>query len=73
MATKFQNVALLAATGNLGSKILRSLSSAGFNVTAVQRKGTSKTLPEGVKSVQADLTNKSDLIAAFKGQDVVVR
>lgn len=69
----FRNVALIAATGNLGSKILRSLTGTGFNVTAVQRKGSSKTLPEGIKSVQVDLTNKADLIAAFRDQDVVVR
>jgi nucleoside-diphosphate-sugar epimerase len=57
----------------LGSKILRSLRSSGFNVTAIQRKGSDRKLPQGIKSIQVDLTSKSELTAAFKGQDVVVR
>jgi len=69
---QLRNVALLAATGNLGSKILHSLRSSGFNVTAIQRKGSKKTLPQGVKTIQVDLTSKSDLVFAFKGQDAVV-
>ncbi|KAF2436646.1 NAD(P)-binding protein [Tothia fuscella] len=67
-----RNVTLLAAAGNLGSKILRNLTSAGFNVTVIQRQGSNKTLPDGVKSIQADLSSKASLVSAFKGQDVVV-
>jgi putative NADH-flavin reductase len=57
----------------LGSKILGSLRGAGFNVTAIQRKGSDKKVPEGVPSIQADLASKADLVSAFKGQDVVIR
>jgi putative NADH-flavin reductase len=57
----------------LGSKILRNLRSSGFNVTAIQRNGSKKQLPKDVKSIQVDLTSKTELVAAFKGQDVVVR
>ena len=39
----------------------------------MQRKGSTNVLPEGTKSVTADLTNKADLVAAFRGQDAVVR
>lgn len=69
---QFRNVALLASTGNLGSKILQSLVGAGFNVTAIQRAGSTKKVKQGIKSVQVDLASKTDLLAAFKGQDVVV-
>ena len=57
----------------MGSKILKSLQKGGFNVTAIQRKGSKNAVPEGVKAVQVDLSNKSELVSAFKGQDVVVR
>lgn len=70
---QFRNVALLAATGNLGSKILNSLVGAGFNVTAIQRAGSNKKVQAGIKAIQVDLTSKADLSSAFKGQDAVVR
>jgi len=75
MATGLQlrNVALLASTGNLGSKILNSLVRAGFNVTAIQRTGSTKQVKQGIVSIQVDLTSKADLLSAFKGQDAVVR
>jgi putative NADH-flavin reductase len=60
------------ATGNLGSKILVALKNAGFTVTAIQRKESTNVPADGVKSIKVDLTSGSDLIAAFKGQDVVV-
>ncbi|QDS68150.1 hypothetical protein FKW77_010330 [Venturia effusa] len=69
---QFRNVALLASTGNLGSKILKSLVGAGFNVTAIQRAGSTKQVQAGIKAIQVDLSNKTDLSSAFKGQDAVV-
>ncbi|PQE25306.1 isoflavone reductase family protein [Rutstroemia sp. NJR-2017a BBW] len=71
-ATVFRNIALLGATGNLGSKILVALKNAGFTVTAIQRKESTNVPADGVKSIKVDLTSGSDLTAAFKGQDVVV-
>jgi putative NADH-flavin reductase len=41
-------------------------------VTAIQRNGSNNKVADGIKSIHVDLTSKSDLIAAFKGQDVVV-
>ncbi|KAL5584336.1 hypothetical protein FOVSG1_013725 [Fusarium oxysporum f. sp. vasinfectum] len=72
MTEVVKSVALLGATGTLGSHILTALKGAGFAVTAVQRKDTVKTVPEGVKSVKVDLSNKDDLVSALRGQDVVV-
>ncbi|KAL3426304.1 isoflavone reductase family protein [Phlyctema vagabunda] len=71
-ATPFKNIALLGATGNLGSKILRALIDAGFNVTAIQRKSSDSTVPGTTKSIKVDYSSQSDLVSAFKGQDVVV-
>ncbi|KAM0545353.1 hypothetical protein ACHAPJ_011425 [Fusarium lateritium] len=72
MAQVVKNVALLGATGTLGSHILTASKGAGFAVTAIQRKDTTKTVPEDVKSVKVDLSSKDDLVAALRGQDVVV-
>ncbi|KAN0092467.1 NAD(P)-binding protein [Hyaloscypha variabilis] len=71
-STPFRNIALLGATGNLGSKVLAALNNAGFTVTAIQRK-ESKNTPDGAaKSLKVDLINENDLTSAFRGQDVVV-
>ncbi|KAF8858179.1 NAD(P)-binding protein [Acephala macrosclerotiorum] len=68
----FKNIALLGATGNLGSRILTALNKAGFTVTAIQRKD-STNVPQGAShSLKVDLSSESDLTTAFKGQDVVV-
>lgn len=73
MATQtFHNVALIGATGHLGKHILTALQTAGFNVTAIQRKDSSNTLPSGTKSLKVDLESESDLTTAFANQDVVV-
>ncbi|KAG9236288.1 hypothetical protein BJ875DRAFT_397547 [Amylocarpus encephaloides] len=67
-----RNVALLGATGTLGSKILTALNRAGFNVTAIQRKESTKSAPNAAKSLKVDLNSSSDLASAFMGQDFVV-
>jgi hypothetical protein len=68
----FNNIALLGATGHLGKHILTALQTAGFTVTAIQRKDSSNTLPTGTKGLKVDLSSESDLTAAFANQDVVV-
>ncbi|KAF4624589.1 hypothetical protein G7Y89_g13580 [Cudoniella acicularis] len=68
----FRNVALLGATGNLGTEILAALNTAGFNVTAIQRKDSKNVATGAAKSIKVDLANASELAEAFKGQDVVV-
>jgi putative NADH-flavin reductase len=69
----FHNVALLGSTGNLGSKILKSLIGVGFKVTAIQRLESTKQVRKDITSIQVDLTSKADLLSAFKGQDAVIR
>ncbi|TVY82386.1 putative pinoresinol-lariciresinol reductase [Lachnellula suecica] len=70
--TTFRSVALLGATGNLGSKILAALNTAGYTVTAIQRKDSKNVASGAANSLKVDLTSESGLTEAFKGQDVVV-
>ncbi|KAL7904844.1 hypothetical protein GGI35DRAFT_489402 [Trichoderma velutinum] len=72
MATTFRNIALLGATGNLGSEILRALNEAGFTVTAIQRQNSTNIAAGAAKSVKVDLSSEDQLASAFKGIDVVV-
>ncbi|KAM0206024.1 hypothetical protein ACHAPA_012155 [Fusarium lateritium] len=72
MAEVVKSVALLGTTRTLGSHILTALKDAGLTATAVQRKDTVKTVPEGVKSVNVDLSNNDDLASALRGQDAIV-
>ncbi|KAJ5711357.1 hypothetical protein N7488_005513 [Penicillium malachiteum] len=67
-----RRVAIIGATGTLGSRISSALNAAGHEVTAVQRKDSSKPTPEGLKSVKVDYANKEELVSIFKGQDVVI-
>lgn len=60
------------ATGNLGSHILKVLTSAGFSVTAIQRADSKNVAAEATNSLKIDLSSESALAAAFKGQDVVI-
>ncbi|KAK4246570.1 hypothetical protein C7999DRAFT_41992 [Corynascus novoguineensis] len=71
-----KTVAVLGATGNLGPAVVKELVTAGFDVTAVRRAGSSESqtsLPPGVVAIKTvDYTSFDDLKAAFDGQDAVV-
>ncbi|KAL8716756.1 MAG: hypothetical protein Q9225_005948 [Loekoesia sp. 1 TL-2023] len=74
MAQHLKNVIILGASGNVGKATVDALLAAGsFTVTALTRKSSSATFPSGVKVQDIDDTYPSDqLVAAFKGQDVVI-
>ncbi|KAK9414363.1 putative NmrA-like domain-containing protein [Seiridium unicorne] len=72
MVVPIRNVALLGATGTLGTHIREALVKAGYAVTAIQRKSSGKAAPPGVRSIKVDLSNQDELISAFAGQDAVV-
>ncbi|KAI9929338.1 hypothetical protein ASPWEDRAFT_134962 [Aspergillus wentii DTO 134E9] len=72
MSASAHNIAIIGASGLLGSRIAQALLSSGHRVTAIQRKESSKNLPAGVDSVKANLNDESELRAAFEGQDVVL-
>ncbi|CAI6339383.1 unnamed protein product [Periconia digitata] len=67
-----KNVALIGASGNLGPAILSNLADASFNVTIISREGSASTFPSNFKVVRADFSSHDSLVAAFKGQDVVI-
>jgi uncharacterized protein len=65
-------VALVGATGFVGSKILMEAVSRGHAVTAVSR--NPERLPQlaGMEAVATDVNNVSALTAAFRGKDAVI-
>ncbi|MFC9360732.1 NAD-dependent epimerase/dehydratase family protein [Rhodococcus sp. NPDC057014] len=64
-------VAVVGATGFIGSATLRALVSAGIPCTAVARTPWDQDIP-GVPSAQADLTDPVGLRRALTGADVVI-
>ena len=64
------NVAIIGATGNIGSKIAAELLSRGHSVTAIAR-NTDKA-PAGTTAKSVDASDPAALAAALKGHDAVV-
>ncbi|KAK9386023.1 hypothetical protein V1515DRAFT_605867 [Lipomyces mesembrius] len=68
----YENIVIIGASGNVGKLILEGFVRAPkFNVTVLSRSSSDVTFPAGVKIRKSDYS-ESDLVAAFKGQDVVV-
>lgn len=66
------NIALIGASGNVGTRILEEALRRGHTVTAIAR-DTSKIAPRtGVTVRQADVLNAAALADALKGADAVV-
>lgn len=66
------NVALIGATGNIGTKILAELVARGHSVTAIAR-NTDKVSPSGnVKVVAVDAADTAALANALRGHDAVI-
>ncbi|EEA18549.1 hypothetical protein TMatcc_011214 [Talaromyces marneffei ATCC 18224] len=72
MASELKNVAIIGASGNVGSIILDAFVGASqFNVTVLTRSSSSATFPAGVTVRKSDFSEQ-DLVSAFKGQNVVI-
>lgn len=66
-------VALIGATGFVGSSILRELSTRGHQVTAIARKADKVSTPlPGVKAQQGDVSTANQVAALVKGHDAVI-
>lgn len=66
-------VALIGASGFVGTQILNELLNRGHNVTAFTRDAANiKTQHENLKVVKADVTNPAELAEKVKGHDVVI-
>jgi uncharacterized protein len=65
-------VALIGASGNIGSQILSELSSRGHSVTSIARNPEKIATAAGVTSVRADIADVATLTAALRGHDAVI-
>ncbi|KAK1988220.1 hypothetical protein LZ30DRAFT_700028 [Colletotrichum cereale] len=72
MSSPVRKVAIIGATGQMGSQIAKALLQSGFAVTAIQRPESKKTAPEGCESVKVDIDDVNDLTSGFKDHDVVI-
>ncbi len=61
------NVALIGASGNAGSRILKELSDRGHRITAIARNPQRIALLPGVTPVAGDANDRAQLPACSKG------
>jgi hypothetical protein len=62
----------LSGSGNIGGPIIDALLRASFNVTAITRSSSTSQFPPSVTVHRLDLSSKSALLAALRGQDAIV-
>jgi hypothetical protein len=72
MEQTMAHVALIGASGNAGSRILKELSDRGHRVTAIVRHPEKVAKLPGVTAVKADVFDKAGLAAALRGHDAVI-
>ncbi|KAK1997554.1 NAD(P)-binding protein [Colletotrichum falcatum] len=72
MSCPVRKVAVIGATGQLGSEIAKALLEAKFTVTAIQRPDSDKTAPAGCRSVKVGIDDVNTLTRAFKDHDAVI-
>ncbi|KAK3635722.1 hypothetical protein LTR56_014598 [Elasticomyces elasticus] len=73
MTTHYKNIALVGASGSLGSKVLDSLLKQGkHNITVITRTASTATFPDTVNTRKVDYSDATGLEAALVGQDVLV-
>jgi len=65
-------VAVLGASGNIGSEIVRELASRGHEVTAIARNPDRIPAIEGVTAKAGDASDADALAALIKGSDAVI-
>lgn len=65
-------IALIGATGNVGTKITAEALSRGHQVTGIARHVDKLAKREGLTARQADLANESQLAEAVRGHDAIV-
>jgi len=65
-------VALIGASGNVGSRILKELSDRGHQVTAIARNAAKIATLPGVTAVAGDAQDQTTLAGLLRGHDAVV-
>jgi uncharacterized protein YbjT (DUF2867 family) len=64
-------IVVTGATGNVGRPLVQALAAADEQVTAVSRRVSDAAVPEGVRHLQADLTDPESLRPIFHGADAL--
>lgn len=72
MTPHMTHIALIGASGNAGSRILKELSDRGHKVTAIARHPEKIAALPGVIAKQGDVSDKEGLSALLKGHDAVI-
>ena len=65
-------IALIGASGNVGSRIAAELSSRGHEITAIARKAAKISALPGVKPTALDIANTEALVSILKGHAAVI-
>ena len=65
-------IALIGASGNVGSRIAAELSSRGHEITAIARKAAKISALPGVKPTAVDIANTEELVPILKGHAAVI-
>lgn len=66
------HIALIGASGNVGSRILKELSDRGHRVSAIARHPEKIASLPGVAAIEGDIENETGLGALLAGHDAVV-
>ncbi|KAJ4377478.1 hypothetical protein N0V83_000303 [Neocucurbitaria cava] len=70
---QIKNIAIVGASGNIGSQIATALLAKGqFNITAISRAESKGTFPQGIKIAHIDYNNPDTIVKALKGQEVLI-
>jgi len=65
-------IALIGASGNVGSRIPNELARRGHQVTAIARDASRIATPAGVTAVAVDIADKAGLSDILRGHDAVI-
>jgi hypothetical protein len=67
-----KNIALIGASGNIGTKITKELLDRGYTVTAIGRDPDKVPAQEGVTAVAGDIMAPGQLAETLKGHEAVI-
>ena len=67
-----KNIALIGASGKIGSKITQELLSRGHTVTAIARHTDKIPAQNGVRAFEGDILNPGNLTHILRGHDAVI-
>ncbi|RYO79065.1 hypothetical protein DL766_008472 [Monosporascus sp. MC13-8B] len=71
--SNIENVAIIGASGSLGSVVFEKLVASGkFHVRVLKRVGSSSKFPSGTEVVEVDFDSLDSLKSALSGQDALV-